>query len=203
MGGALVSAFEPGKEAPALGRIGDWMQTARGGRMYPLDPRPEEIFLDDIAAALGRICRFGGHLKAAMGTYSVAQHSVLVASLVPPDLRRAALLHDAAEAYVGDMIRPLKITAPLGAAFKVIERGVEKAIAVRFGLSPDDFHRPEVKRADAIVLATERRDVMAPGPSWGALTEAPMADRIVFGWNPDEARGTFLFFARELGLVER
>lgn len=199
----MSAAFEAGKEASAPGRIGDWMQTARGARFYPLDPRPEEVFLADIGAALARICRFGGHLRPEIGTYTVAQHSVIVASLVPLELKAAALLHDAAEAYVGDMIRPLKTTAAFGPAFKAIERGVEEAIAARFGLSPEDFHRAEVKRADAIVLATERRDVMAPGPSWGALTEAPMADRIVFGWNPDEARGTFLFVARQLGLVER
>ena len=113
--------------------------TAHGRAFYALDPRPEEVFIDDIAAQLSRICRFGGALKehvdlewAEWGrnrgtwnyschahesgedvrviaeTYSVAQHSVLVADNVPEPYKLRALLHDAAEAYVGDVIKPIK-----------------------------------------------------------------------------------------------
>ncbi len=142
---------------------GDWFVTACGRRVFVLDPRPEDIAIQDIAHALSHICRFGGH---ALQFYSVAQHSVLVSRLVPRELAFAALMHDAAEAYVGDVIRPIK--RELGEVYKRIEMKWEIAIAVRFGfdLSPDDERA--IKLADVIALVTERRDIGSPDwRSWG------------------------------------
>lgn len=87
------------------------------------------IHIDDISNALSKINRFGGHTSAF---YSVAQHSVLVAHMAPDHLKKAALLHDAAEAYLGDVIAPLKYI--LGNAYKSIEREFEMAIAAKFNL---------------------------------------------------------------------
>ncbi len=70
------------------------------------NPTPDMICLEDIAAALSKICRFGGHTNYF---YSVAQHSLLVAQLAPKELELEALMHDAAEAYLGDVIKPLKV----------------------------------------------------------------------------------------------
>ena len=81
------------------------MQTFTGRLFDPFNPDPALIDLRDIAHALGNICRFGGHSRRY---YSVAEHSILVASLVPEPLRLPALLHDAAEAYLGDIITPIK-----------------------------------------------------------------------------------------------
>lgn len=95
--------------------------TAHGRAFYTLDPRADEVFIDDIAAQLSRICRFGGALRdevlvsqggtlyfMAAQTFSVAQHSCNVHDHVEPRFRLRALLHDAAEAYVGDIIKPIK-----------------------------------------------------------------------------------------------
>lgn len=80
--------------------------TASGKQINLLDPKPEQICLHDIAKGLSNICRFGGQLEHFQ---SVAKHTLLVWYLAPPRLKRAALLHDASEAYLGDIIKPLKV----------------------------------------------------------------------------------------------
>lgn len=138
-------------------RVGDWLCTASGVRFYPCDPRPEDIFIDDIAHALAIENRFGGHLREP---YSVAQHCVLASSIIThmggsPEEERWALLHDAAEAYVKDIPRPLK--RALGQAYSQIEKRVAGVIAERFGLSVE---MPKiVKLADELCLSLERRDL--------------------------------------------
>lgn len=129
-----------------------WIQTYSNQRFELENPRPEQIELRDIAHALSLICRFGGHTERM---YSVAQHSVLVASLCPPELRMEALFHDAAEAYLGDIVTPLKRL--LGPAYTELTDRVERAIADRFGLQwpiPDLVHQ-----ADKMALAIEKRDL--------------------------------------------
>lgn len=153
------STMRSGLERPAHG----WMLTASGKRFWPLDPRPEDVDVGDIAHALSNLCRFGGHTREF---YSVAQHSVLVAQLVPSRLAMHALLHDAAEAYVGDMVRPLKRT--IGDKFSRVEDRVLAAILAHCGLEPltEFADLEEVKRADDVALVTERRDLMADSSAW-------------------------------------
>ena len=142
-----------------------WMQTASCGQLCPARPEASKICLDDIAQSLSKICRFNGHCR---GFYSVAQHSVLVSYLCPTK-PMAGLLHDAAEAYVGDVVAPLK---PLLIGFDAIECAVAECIAGVFGVIAADFHCPEVKRADMVALATEKRDLMGPEPwPWHPLPE--------------------------------
>lgn len=83
----------------------DWMQTYTGRVFWPLEPRPEDVDIVDIAHALANLCRYGGHSKVF---YSVAHHSVLVSQIVPPADALWGLMHDSAEAYVIDLIRPIK-----------------------------------------------------------------------------------------------
>lgn len=116
------------------------------------DPQPDMVHLDDIVAALGKINRYTGHTVAP---YSVAQHCLVVARLCPPEKFLHGLLHDAPEAYVGDVSSPLKSMLP---QFKEIEGRVAAAIAERFGV---DYRYDEVvKDADLLALFWERRDLM-------------------------------------------
>lgn len=161
-----------------LERIGEWMGMDSGRKFWPLDPRASEVSIKDIAHALSRICRFGGRCERF---YSVAQHSVLVANLVKrahPWLAMHALLHDAAEAYLGDVIRPLKVSLWVirgGAieSFETTEARVHASILDAFELRDIcDDERAVIKRADDKALATEARDLMG-NPGWPDL---PMPD---------------------------
>ena len=93
------------------------------------NPTQEMVRIEDIAHHLSLVCRWAG---APHHLLSVAQHSVLVSKIVPPELRRWALLHDAAEAYIGDLTRPLKVLVP---AIHEIEERIMHVIADKFGLS--------------------------------------------------------------------
>lgn len=138
---------------------GDWIQTYTGKCFYPLDPRADDIDIVDIAHALSLITRFSGH---ASRHYSVAEHSILVACHVAqedPDPRvvLAALLHDASEAYLCDVPRPLKMM-PEMAAYRAMEIAVEFVIAAKFGVP---WPLPGiVKHHDERALATEYRDLV-------------------------------------------
>ena len=130
-----------------------YLATRTGVRFCLTNPRPQDVKVLDIAHALGRIGRWGGHTSRP---YSVAEHSVFVSKLVEPQHRVAALLHDAAEAYLGDVIGPLKAMLP---ELEVIERRVHLAICERFGVSPEIPE--EVHVADQVALATEAKQLVA------------------------------------------
>lgn len=98
------------------------------------NPDHTKITVEEIANNLSKICRFGGAIKPF---YSVAQHSLLVAHLAPPHLFKAALLHDAPEAFVGDVIKPIKVL--LGESYQQMELAFERAICQRFNLSMVDL----------------------------------------------------------------
>jgi 5'-deoxynucleotidase YfbR-like HD superfamily hydrolase len=171
-----------------------WFQTFTGRKVYVLDPKPEDIEILDIAHALSMLCRYNGHCKAF---YSVAQHSVIVSRIVPPDLAVVGLLHDATEAYVGDMIRPLKQSI---VAYREIEDRWALAIGERYGLGDQILHLERaVKDADNVALATERRDLLNVGPGH-ALHEAwkqydhhkrPL-DEVIVPLGPAEAERAFM-----------
>jgi len=112
---------------------GPFVHTWTGRRFYLTDPKPEEVFIEDIAHALSLQCRFNGHIDEH---YSVAEHSVMVSNIVEQEtndaqLALAGLLHDAAEAYLGDVVSPLKKLLP---TYKDFEKSVESCIASRFSL---------------------------------------------------------------------
>jgi 5'-deoxynucleotidase YfbR-like HD superfamily hydrolase len=152
-------------------RYGDWFQTYTGIQFWPLDPRPEECLIEDIAHALALQCRFNGHCKYF---YSIAQHSVLVSKIVKPENALWGLMHDAAEAYVGDMVRPLKSSQPF---FREVEAKVMAAICDKFGLPRQE--PSEVKKADDIVLMTEKRDLLVTSPAKWIVKAEPMSGKIV------------------------
>lgn len=118
----------------------------------------------------------------------MAQHSLTVAALVPEELKLAALLHDAAETYVGDMVKPLKALLP---AFEAIEERVAEAISQAFGIGT--FMHPAIKRADLVALATEKRDLMPRSSEpWLCLQGVqPLPERIL-PLAPLRAKAAFL-----------
>lgn len=133
-----------------------WIQTFSGKRFTPTNPNPDSIVIQDIAHSLSMQCRFSGHVKRF---YSVAQHSVLVSYLCNNEDSLWGLLHDATEAYLIDIPRPLKRSGKFD-AYLEFEKNMQTAICRRFGLI--DKEPPSVKKADTILLATEARDLMSP-----------------------------------------
>lgn len=163
---------------------GDWMQTNSGRRFYPLDPQPHEIDREDIAHALSLLCRYGGHVDRF---YSVAEHCVLMSQAVAPEHALAALLHDATEAYVVDVPRPLK-SVLIG--YHAIEIAVWVAICARFRIAGD--LPAEVKEADNRILLTERAALMRHAERWAiddVLEPLPVK---VEGWSPADAEANWL-----------
>jgi 5'-deoxynucleotidase YfbR-like HD superfamily hydrolase len=134
---------------------GDFIYTYTGRKFYATNPRVCDIELEDIIWALSKICRFGNHCHMH---YSVAQHSVLASYLVPEHLALTTLMHDASEAYMGDIVRPLKRYPELAKVVEGIERRISIAISKMYGLVYP--LPPEVIKADNIMLFTEKRDVM-------------------------------------------
>jgi 5'-deoxynucleotidase YfbR-like HD superfamily hydrolase len=178
---------EPNQAPPAPG---PYLQTVSGRWVNPFDPDPDQLDAGDIARALANQCRFGGHSRVF---YSVAQHSVIVSQLVEErggdaEDAFAALMHDATEAYLGDMPHPLKHRSALGAAFKAAEDHLEQAIRDRFRIKPDV---PEIKRADRALLATERRTFSAENWHWPELEGVEPLDLALAPWSPDEAAQAF------------
>jgi uncharacterized protein len=163
------------------------IQCASGKYFDFLNPAGSHICIEDIAHALSHINRFTGHTRVP---YSVAQHSYVVSCIVPYKDALAGLLHDAAEAYLGDVSSPLKQLLP---EYKVIEHRVHAAIFEHFGLDPE--LPASVKEADLIALATERRDLMPnvdPHDAWGVLARVKPLRPKVKVWDADIARYMFL-----------
>lgn len=133
-----------------------------------LDPGASKWGDHELGTALGKVCRFAGHCD---GFYSVAEHSLHVASLVPPAFRLAALLHDAHEAFTGDITYPLKRL--LGDIIKSIEARIDAVIAQRFGLGTEATNDPIIKRADRWMLWIEQRALMRNNHEWQATEQPP------------------------------
>lgn len=177
----------PVVEVGSDGRVGDWCQVASGIAFYPFDPRPEDIRIEDIAHALALQCRFGGHTREF---YSVAQHSLHVSENVSAPRALAALLHDAAEAYLVDVPRPLK-RGPGFAMYCALERVITNAIAKRFGLPIDFDLGEEIAHADNVLLATEKRDLLVESAKPWLPLPAPLP-RILSPWPWRDAEIAFL-----------
>lgn len=171
-------------------RVGDYMQCFSGGLYWPLDPRVDEIYIQDIAHSLSLQCRYTGHCNKF---YSVAEHSIHVSNIVPPEHALAGLLHDATEAYLTDVARPVKRYLT---NYQDIEAMNWFCIACRFGLNQN---LPEiVHEADTAMLHVERAALMKPRPEkW--VGDGRLAKNVVIRcWSPPRAEGEFMRRFHEL-----
>ena len=166
---------------------GNWIETVSGRQFWPLDPKPEDVFLLDIVIPLRNMCRYGGHVESF---YSVAQHSVLVSRVVRPELALRALMHDAAEAYLVDVPRPIKCMLT---NYKDMEKAIAGAIAVFMGYEESwltDFPQ-EIHDADNGILLAERKSLRINSKlDWGII--APTFDVEVEPLPPRRAQELFM-----------
>lgn len=165
----------------------------RSGRYFDLDkPDPKLICLSDIAASLSKICRFGGHTPKH---YSVAEHSLLAAKEAfisghCAEECRAVMLHDAVGAYVGDMIKPLKML--VGYAYADVEKNVEAAVGTAFNV---DFtkHAKVIKKFDQAMLIAEKRFFFSHDRvKWYGEDEATQVSPMFCCYDWDEAETLFI-----------
>lgn len=195
-GQAQLSGFQEvvqlGKDAQPPGRyavpeavngVGTYIETYTGRKFNALLPTPDSIHIKDIAHALSMTCRFAGMGNAF---YSVAEHSVVVADRLPDKYKLWGLLHDAAEAYIGDMPSPFK---SLFSNYKEIEANILRVIVAKYGLDPEE---PEaVKVVDRRLLHTEAR-FLIPECSW-LDTSKVYQDVKIMALPPAKAEELFLF----------
>lgn len=160
--------------------------TTRSGRQVSLlNPQYSQIDIGDIAHGLAYQCRFNGHTSRF---YSIAQHSLMVASILPDHLKMAGLLHDAAEAYVGDVVQPLKVLLP---DYQMYENRFTQVIGQRFNVNL--YHHPEVKQADLIALATEKRDLLPREKcTWDLLKGIKPLERLTLPMTAEHSEETFM-----------
>lgn len=177
-------------------RQGDWIQTYTGKQYWPIDPKPEDVDIRDIAHALSMLCRFGGH---CIRFYSVAEHSVHIARWLYPRhgayVALCGLLHDGTEPYVTDVPRPLK---PSLAGYKKIEQRNWVAVALALGL-PEELP-PIIKEADSRALTDEAQQNMAVCVAeWSAMPE-PLGFKLEY-WDSEQAELEFLAAFHELSAL--
>jgi hypothetical protein len=141
--------------------LGDGIRLLSGCLFDYNDPAASEVQIDDIAAALSKVCRFAGHVHQF---YSVAQHAVNASRIVETEHAFTALMHDTAEAFTNDLPTPLKFAIPI---FKELEVRIEGAMSERFGFA---YPLPDpVKLADLQMLALEKKYLKRDHSDWSVL----------------------------------
>lgn len=193
-----------------------WITTYTNKKFYPLSPKPQDVCLEDIVWALSFKCRWTGHSRVF---YSVAEHSVRVAEEVlrqvqamsveehvPYQAALIGLMHDATEAYLPDVARPIKesILIDLGeevVSFREAEDRLMKVISTALELpSLSSELYPQIKRADDVVLITEARDIVHGLDSWAKVEYEPL-EEVIVPWTPEKSRVEFMKLYNKLILL--
>ncbi len=178
-------------------RRGGWMQTFTGVSFYPLDPRAADISIEDVANGLANCCRYAGQCKRF---YSVAEHCVTVSHHVPKQYAREGLLHDLSEAYLGDMVRPLKHTDAMK-EFRKAEAAIEACAADAFALDTSPEAHAAVKLVDDRILIDEINQLQHTPSAYLERMDTRGITALgvtIKGWSPARAKRRFLARYAEL-----
>lgn len=170
---------------------GDWMQTFTGKAFYPLDVHEDDIDILDIAHSLALQCRYNGHVDKH---YSVAEHCVLLSHIVAPEKALWALLHDAPEAYIGDMVRPLKKHMP---DFMAADDRITAVIALKYGLDGTVIPA-DVTAMDIQICLNERNALLGTPPMEWAIDGDPIPNVTIHAWDWQMAELQYLERFHEL-----
>lgn len=177
-------------------RPGHWMALSTGGRFYPLDPREDEVHISDIANGLALDCRYAGQGRVDR-YYSVAEHVTLCAWYARdqlgwgPDGVLAALLHDAAEAYINDLNRAVKHA--VGAGYKAVEDAVQQCILRKYGLVETSRRLAAgIKDIDRRIVPLEKAAIMRHQREWAYDQFEPLEGVAIGCWQPRTAKMMFL-----------
>lgn len=169
---------------PKFEKDDEWLHTYTGRAFYPLDPKADDIHINDIAHGLSHICRYNGQCSMF---YSVAEHCVLLYKVLPPELRFWGLMHDASEAYLCDVPRPYKHALT---NYKEIEEKIMQVVAKKYGLSwpiPD-----EVKSFDTQIILNEKTTLFKNSPKPWRIQGEPIPNVHIRCWPPTTAKAQFL-----------
>ena len=170
----------------------NWIQTFTGKQFWPLDPKPEDVCIEDIAHALSMICRFNGHCNQF---YSVSEHSVLVSQHVNPLFALKGLLHDASEAYISDLGKPIKKDIN---GYKAIENRLQQVIFGRFKIwnFEEDW---QIKQIDQRILVDEQSQLMPNPPiEWSQTKDIEPLGVNIECWQPGQAKTEYIKQFNEL-----
>lgn len=187
------------RDTTAFGCVSTTIRLRSGLYLDLDDPKPEQFRFADIAGALSKICRFGGQIEHF---YSVAEHlchcttQARIDGLLLPT-QRAVFLHDAAEAFIGDVVKPLKIMLR---DYQPIEYAMEKAIGCKFGVD-FDAEAEAVRKIDRELLIAERRALFsADNITWPGEDKVRHVNHEFGCWNPKRAEENYWASARALGI---
>lgn len=177
-----------------------WIQTFTGKRFDLLNPTIDMICLKDIAISLSNLCRYTGSISYF---YSVAEHSINVSSLLDDDLKVYGLLHDAAEAYIGDINSPLKsiINKLTNGRLRQIENRIQDLIFEKFNLD-DKYDKDSVHNADIMMLITEHKQLFENDLEWECDKELSYTHIKLNLWHPITAYSRFIAECAEFGLKD-
>lgn len=166
----------------------NYITTYTGKSFNFMDPKPEQIDIEDIAQALSMQCRFNGHVKRF---YSVAEHCCIISDYVyagsgDKNIAFDALMHDASEAYICDIPRPVK---PHLVNYQAIEQRIEVALQKRFGFNPMYAWSKDI---DNRIVADEARELFLHVPDWVKDYQVVGVQDKIQCWTPEQAKVEFL-----------
>ena len=188
-------------------RIGEWMHTSSGGKFFPMDPRPEDIHITDIANGLALDCRYAGQGRVDR-FYSVAEHSWLMARYarsvdgMPTRVCLAVLLHDAPEAWINDLARAVKHSVE---GYDVVEHRIATVVNKKYGLT-ETFkeYYSYIKDLDRRIVPHEKDAIMRHPQPWAYDQFDSLPGVVIYCFDAVTAKRNFLseyeLLCKEIGM---